>query len=212
MSLGHQQQLCFLQIFICIIPQHLPLSQISLFLVCQRKSFDSATPKLGAAMRIAMVQMMLKTLNPTRNRRSMTAAANCHCSAKLSCRSCSLTRSTKNCTSSRRACSWPSTATDRITLLWVWMAADLPAPPTASRPQGPEDVVDGSGSGDTADSCGGLPNLDDGRWWWIGVPPASPPPAAAAPSPSPPSPLLTLPKLVLRLWSGSSSAVVWKPM
>lgn len=135
---------------------------LSLFLVCQRKSFDSASPKLGAAMRIAMVQMMLKTLNPTRHRRSMTAAANCHCSARLSCRSCSLTRSTKNCTSDRRACSWLSTATDRITLLWVCI--DLPAPAPASRPQGPEDVANGSGSGDSGVSCGGLPNLED--WMW----------------------------------------------
>lgn len=41
------------------------------------------------------------------------------------------------------------------------IAADLPAPAPDSRPQGPEDVVDGSGSGV---SCGGLPNLEDGRW------------------------------------------------
>lgn len=156
------QQLCFQQIFTCSIPRYLSLSQTSLFFIHHRKSLDSASPKLGAAMRIAIVQMMLKTLNPTRNRRSMTAAANCHCSAKLSCRSCSLTRSTKNCTSTRRACSWLSTATDRIIPLWVYVAADLPAPTTASRPQGPEDVVDGSGSGDAGVSCGELPNLEDG--------------------------------------------------
>lgn len=179
---------------------------------CQRKSFDSASPKLGAAMRIAMVQIMLKTLNPTRKRRSMTAAANCHCSAKLSCRSCSRTRSTKNCTSTRRACSWPSAATDRITPLWVCRAAVLPDTTTASRPQGPEDVVDVSGSGDTEVSGGGLPNFKDGRWWWIGVFPGGPPPLSVAPSSSTP-PLLTLPLLVvLLLWSDSSSAVVWKPM
>ncbi len=160
------QQLCFQETFIRIVPHHLPPSQISLFLFLlhQRKSFDSASPKLGAAMRIAIVQMMLNTLNPTRNRRSMTAAANCHCSAKLSCRSCSLTRSTKNCTSTRRACSWLSTATDRIKPLCVYVAADRPATGTASRTQGPEDVVDGSSSGDTGVSCGGFPNLEDEGW------------------------------------------------
>lgn len=216
MSQCLQQQLCFQQILLCIIS----FSIKSLFLTFQRKSFDNASPKLGAAMRIAMVQMMLKTLNPTRHRRSMTAAANCHCSAKLSCRSCSRTRSTKNCTSTKRACSWLSTATDRITPLQVCMVTDLPAPTLASKPQGPEEMVNGSGSGDAGRSCRVLPNLEDGSWWWTGVSPAAPPPtaaASAAPSlSSPPSPMLTLPWLVvLLLWTGSSSAVVrkvWKPM
>ncbi|KAF3839721.1 hypothetical protein F7725_018438 [Dissostichus mawsoni] len=112
------------------------------------KSFDRASPKLGAAMRIAMVQIMLKILNPIRHRRSMTAAANCHCSAKLTSRSCSLTRSTKNCTSTSSSCSWWSTATDRNIPLWFCIAADLPAADPVSRPQGPEAVVDGSGSMD----------------------------------------------------------------
>lgn len=144
-----------------------------LFPTSQRKSLDKASPKLGAAIRIAMVQMMLKTLNPTRHSRSMTAAANCHCSAKLSCRSCSRTRSTKNCTSTKRACSWLSTATARTTPL-VCMATDRPAPGLASKPQGPEVAMDGSGSGDTGGSCRLFPNLDDGSWWWIGVSPAAP--------------------------------------
>ncbi|TNN72930.1 hypothetical protein EYF80_016859 [Liparis tanakae] len=127
-----------------------------------RKSLDRASPKLGAAMRMAMVQMMLKTLNPTRHRRSMTAAANCHCSDTLSCRSCSFTRSTRNCTSIRRACSWLSTATDRIAPLW--RAADVPAPTPASGPQGPEVTVKGSWSGDSGVSRGGLSNFED--WMW----------------------------------------------
>lgn len=207
-----QQQLCFQQILVCFIC----FSIKSLFLSSQRKSFDNASPKLGAAMRIAMVQIMLKTLNPTRHRRSMTAAANCHCSAKLSCRSCSRTRSTKNCTSTRRACSWLSTAIERITPPWVCMAADLPVPTPASKTQCPEEMADGSGSGDAGGSCRVLPNLEDGRWWWTGVSPATLPPtaadAAAVPSlSSPPSPVLTLPWLVVLLfWTGSSSAVVWK--
>lgn len=188
----------------------------SLFLSSQRKSFDNASPKLGAAMRIAIVQIMLKTLNPTRHRRSMTAAANCHCSAKLSCRSCSRTRSTKNCTSTRRACSWLSTAIERITLPCVCMAADLPVPTPASKTQCPEEMADGSGSGDAGGSCKVLPNLEDRRWWWTGVSSAAPPPTAVDAASSPPSPVLTLPWLVvLFLWTGSSSAAdwkVWKPM
>jgi len=162
-------------------------------------------------MRMAMVQMMLKTLNPTRQRRSMTAAANCHCSAILSWRSCSRTRSTKNCTSTRRACSWLSTAADRIIPLPVCSAADLPPP--ASKPHGPEAVFDGSGSGETGSSSGGLPNLEVWRWWCISISPTlPPPPTAAPPSPSPPpGPALFLPWfVVLLLWTGSNSAAVWK--
>lgn len=165
-------------------------------------------------MRIAIVQMMLKTLNPTRHRRSMTAAANCHCSAKLSWRSCSRTRSTKNCTSIRRACSWLSTATDRIIPLWLCRAADLPLP--GSKPQGPVAAPVCSGSGDTRVSSGGFTNFEDWRCWCIGISPivpTAPPPTAApsSPSPPPPDPLLARPWLVVRhLWTGSSSAVVWK--
>lgn len=209
MSQYLQQQLCFQQIIICII--HIAIK--SLFLTSQRKSLDNASPKLGAAMRIAMVQIMLKTLNPTRHRRSMTAAANCHCSAKLSCRSCSRTRSTRNCTSTRRACSWLSTATERTTPLWVCMAADLPVPTPASKTQCTEETADGSGSGDAGGSCRVLPNLEDGSWRWTGVSPAAPPPTAttATAAPSLSSPMLILPWLVaLLLWTGSNSAVVWK--
>lgn len=64
-----------------------------LFLCFQTKSFEIASAKLGADMRIEMVHMMLKTLNATRQRRSITAPANFHCSAMLSFSSCSRKRS-----------------------------------------------------------------------------------------------------------------------
>lgn len=175
------------------------------FFTFQRKSLDRATPKLGAAIRMAMVQMMLKTLNPTRHRRSMTAAANCHCSATLSWRSCSRTRSTKNCTSTRRACSWLSTATDRISPLWACRGADLSPPDSA--PQGPEAAVGGSGSEDANVSKLGIPYFEGWRCWCVDKSLIVPPTAA----PSSPSPLLLLPWLVvLHRGTGSSSAVVWR--
>lgn len=126
------QQFCFLFVLLTFKNSSLVSLKICilLFPLCQRKSFDSASPKCGAAMRMAMVQMTLKTLNPTRKRRSMTDAANCHCSARLSCLSCSFTRSTKNCTSASRACNCRLTAVDCVR---------LPGG-TASTPLGPEDV------------------------------------------------------------------------
>lgn len=163
-------------------------------------------------MRMAKVQMMLKTLNPTRQRRSMTAAANCHCSARLTWRSCSRTRSTKNCTSTRRACNWLSTAADRIVVLWECRAAGLPH--SASRPQGTGATVDESGSEAAGGSKGGLPSFEDCRLWCIGISPTGPPLPFVPPSLSPPTgPQLSLPLLMtLLLCSGSSSAEVGKPM
>lgn len=154
----------------------------------QRKSLDKASPKLGAAIRMAMVQMMLKTLNPTRHRRSITAAANCHCSDTLSCLSCSRTRSTKNCTSTSRACSWLSTAAEGAAPPWVSAAAGLTAPaPPSSGPQ----VVNASGSGDS--SWGDRPNFM--VWMWCGSGEPSSPSSAPAPS----SAVLFLPRLMVLL-------------
>lgn len=65
-----------------------------LFALClQTKSFEMASTKLGADMRMEMVHMMLKTLNATRHRRSITAPANFHWSVTLSASSCSRKRS-----------------------------------------------------------------------------------------------------------------------
>lgn len=79
-----------------------------LTLCFQTKSFEIASTKLGADMRIEMVQMMLKTLNATKQRRSITAPANFHWSAMLSVSSCSRKRSAMYRTSSSIACSWGS--------------------------------------------------------------------------------------------------------
>ena len=74
----------------------------------QTKSFEIASTKLGADMRMEMVHMMLKTLKATRHRRSITAPANFHWSLTLSASSCSRKRSAMYRTSSRIACSWGS--------------------------------------------------------------------------------------------------------
>lgn len=69
----------------------------------QMKSLETASTKLGADIRMEMVQMMLKTLNATRQSRSITAAANFHCSATLSFSSCPRNLSATKRTSSKIA-------------------------------------------------------------------------------------------------------------
>lgn len=94
-------KLCFLgsrptpSFILYLIPLILSFTLLLLFfpLCFQTKSFDIASTKLGADMRIEMVHMMLKTLNATRHRRSITAPANFHWSATLSASSCSRKRS-----------------------------------------------------------------------------------------------------------------------
>ena len=188
---------------------------VSVTVAAHRKSLDAASTKFGAAMRMAMVQMMLNTLNPMKHRRSMTAEANCHCSAMLSILSCSRMCSTMKRTSSRRACSCPSTESAWTTQLWPCIPSTLPSPPppTSRQPPGPVAPEEDSKGGDTGGGCEEPSNPRGTGWWWwwwrgCGVSPFDAPP--------PPPPAAALPRLMVLFPSSGSGSVgpgkVWKPM
>ena len=93
LSHKHNSVYGLLGIWTCSILHPFMLLACAPLLRSHMKSFEIASTKLGADMRMEMVQMMLKTLNATRHKRSMTAPANFHWSAALPASSCSRKRS-----------------------------------------------------------------------------------------------------------------------